>query len=235
VPNAAALVARLAAALHDRHSRVAIPGFYDRVRDLPPLERASLDQVPFDEEAFRAHAGVAFLDGEEGRTSLERIWTRPTAEVVGVHAGYPGPGVKTIVPARAELRLALRLVPDQDPEEVGRLLSTWVGSQLPPGVDHVVRITGGVRPVLTPVDHPAVAGLCRAMERVWGAKPLFTREGGSGPEEALSRLLQAPVLFLGVSLPGDRWHGPDERLVLSQFWRGLLAAGELLIELETCR
>jgi acetylornithine deacetylase/succinyl-diaminopimelate desuccinylase-like protein len=90
---------------------------------------------------------------------------------------------------------------------------------------------GAVAPALTPVDHPAVGALTRAIERVWGTAPLYTREGGSGPEEALGRILDAPVLFLGVSLPDDRFHAPNERMRMEQFWKGLLAAGELLIEI----
>lgn len=84
---------------------------------------------------------------------------------------------------------------------------------------------------MTPIDHPCMGALVRTIESVWGRSPLFTREGGSGPEEALGRVLDAPVLFLGVGLPGDRIHAPNERMVMDQFWKGLLAAGELLIEL----
>jgi acetylornithine deacetylase/succinyl-diaminopimelate desuccinylase-like protein len=90
---------------------------------------------------------------------------------------------------------------------------------------------GGVAPCLTPVDHPYVAALTTAIGRVWEKEPLFTREGGSGPEEALGRVLEAPVLFLGVGFPDDRFHAPNERLVMDQFWKGLLAAGELWHEL----
>jgi acetylornithine deacetylase/succinyl-diaminopimelate desuccinylase-like protein len=90
---------------------------------------------------------------------------------------------------------------------------------------------GAVRPALTPVDHPAVGALSRAIERVWETAPLYTREGGSGPEEALGRVLAAPVLYLGIALPDDRYHAPNERMVMDQFWKGLLAAGELLGEL----
>jgi acetylornithine deacetylase/succinyl-diaminopimelate desuccinylase-like protein len=88
-----------------------------------------------------------------------------------------------------------------------------------------------VAPALTPVDHPAMGALVRAIERVWGTAPLFTRSGGSGPEEALGRVLGAPLLFLGIALPDDRYHAPNERMVMDQFWKGLLAAGELLAEL----
>jgi acetylornithine deacetylase/succinyl-diaminopimelate desuccinylase-like protein len=159
------------------------------------------------------------------------IGVRPTAEVVGVHSGYGGPGIKTIVPATAGFKVAFRLVPDQRPEEVEPALREWLRERLPAGVDVEVTAEGSVAPALTPVDHPAVAALAMVIERIWGRPPLYTREGGSGPEEALGRVLGAPVLFLGVGLPGDRIHAPNERMVMDQFWKGLLAAGELLLEL----
>jgi acetylornithine deacetylase/succinyl-diaminopimelate desuccinylase-like protein len=231
VPNAAVVAAEVAAALHDADGRVSLPGFYDAVRPLTAEEQRSLAAQPFDEAQFKAQAGVAYLTGEVGRTPLERIGTRPTAEVVGLTAGYGGPGIKTIVPAVANLKVALRLVPDQRPSEVARSFRDWLPGQVGDGVEVTVREEGAVAPALTPVDHPAVGALCRAVQRVWGTAPLFTREGGSGPEEALGRLLSAPVLFLGVALPGDRFHAPNERMVMAQFWKGLLAASELLVEL----
>ena len=231
VPNAALVAAEVAAALHDDDGSVAIPGFYDRVRAPSKTELESLAAVPFDEASFKAQAGVRFLTGEAGYSPLERTGIRPTAEVVGITAGYGGPGIKTIVPAAAEVKVALRLVPDQRPGEVADAFRRWLDARVPDGVDLTVSAGGAVSPALTPVDHPAVAALSRAIERVWGAAPLFTREGGSGPEEALGRILGAPVLFLGISLPDDRYHAPNERMVMSQFWKGLLAAGELLAEL----
>jgi acetylornithine deacetylase/succinyl-diaminopimelate desuccinylase-like protein len=231
VANAAHLVARLVAALHDSAGRVTIPGFYDRVRPLTAAEQASLDAQPFDEEAFRRQAGVAYLEGEDGYPPLERIGTRPTAEVVGIRGGYQGPGIKTIVPATAGFKVAMRLVPDQSPEEAAAAFRRWIEDTVPPGVEVTLTPEGAVGPALTPVDHPATGALARAIERVWGRAPLYTREGGSGPEEALGRVLDAPVLYLGVSLPDDRFHAPNERMVMAQFWKGLLAAGELLVEL----
>ncbi|HEY2429951.1 MAG TPA: dipeptidase [Acidimicrobiales bacterium] len=233
VPNAARVVAELAAALHDEEGRVAIPGFYDAVRPLSEAEQASLAAVPFEEGAWMEQAGVTALTGEAGRSTLERVGSRPTAEVVGITGGYGGDGIKTIVPATADLKVALRLVPDQDPDVVAAAFEQWVADQVPPGVTATVTREGGVAPALTPVDHPAVAALCRVLERVWGRPPLFTREGGSGPEEALGRVLAVPVLFLGVGLPDDRIHAPNERMVMDQFWGGLVAAGELWHELAS--
>lgn len=232
VPNAARLAAELVAGLHDQAGRVTIDGFYDRVRSLSPAEQASLDAQPFDEAEFRAKGGnVAYLEGEAGFNPLERVGARPTAEVVGIHGGYEGPGIKTIVPATAGFKVALRLVPDQRPDEVTAAFGAWLAARVPEGVEVTVTPEGGVAPALTQVEHPAMAALSNAVERVWGKAPLLTREGGSGPEEALGRILQAPVLYLGVALPDDRYHAPNERLVMDQFWRGLLAAGELLVEL----
>lgn len=232
VPNAAVVAARIASALHDERGRVSIPGFYDAVRELDAGERASLEAIPFDEASFMADAGgVRYLPGEEGYSPYERTGVRPTAEIVGLHGGYGGPGIKTIVPAAAGFKVAFRLVPDQRPDAVAEAFRAWLAGQVPEGVDCEVTAEGAVAPVLTPSDHPAMAALSEAIEAVWGRPPLFTRSGGSGPEEALARLLDAPLLFLGVGLPGDRIHAPNERLVMDQFWKGLLAAGELLLAL----
>ena len=231
VPNAALVASRLAAAIHDSHGRVTVDGFYDEVRELSEQEAASLASVPFDDREWMAQAGVTALTGEEGRSVLEQVGTRPTAEVVGIASGYAGAGIKTIVPATATLKIAFRLVPDQDPEGIARSFAEWVAARTPAGVTIDIESEGAVRPALTPIDHPAVGALSRVIERVWGRAPLFTREGGSGPEEALGRVLDAPVLFLGVGLPDDRIHAPNERMVMDQFWKGLLAAGELWAEI----
>jgi acetylornithine deacetylase/succinyl-diaminopimelate desuccinylase-like protein len=232
VPNAVLVAARIAAALHDEHGRVTLPGFYADVRELADTEKASLAELPFDEASFMSDAGgVRSLPGEEGFSPYERTGVRPTAELVGLHGGYGGPGIKTIVPAAAGFKVAFRLVPDQRPESVAAAFSEWLAGQVPDGVAYEVTPQGAVAPVLTPADHPAMAALVRAIEAVWGRPPLLTRSGGSGPEEALSRVLDAPLLFLGVGLPGDRIHAPNERLVMDQFWKGLLAAGELLLGL----
>jgi acetylornithine deacetylase/succinyl-diaminopimelate desuccinylase-like protein len=223
----AALVARL----HGVDGRVTIPGFYDDVRPLSDAERTSIEQLPFDEAEFTATAGVQRLQGEIGRTTLERIWTRPTCEVTGITSGYGGPGIKTIVPATANAKVTFRLVADQDPQKVAAAFERWVADEVPVGVEWTLGPEGGVAPSLTPVDHPAVGALRTAMARVWGKDPLVTREGGSGPEEALGRVLGAPVRYLGVALTGDRFHAPNERMALDQFEKGLLCAGELWPEL----
>ncbi|HUQ38719.1 MAG TPA: dipeptidase [Acidimicrobiales bacterium] len=231
VPNPAHVLGRLVADLHDADGRVAIPGFYDDVRPLTDAEEASLRLLPFDDDDWKATAGVRRLEGEAGRSTLERAWARPTCDVVGLTVGYGGDGVKTIVPAVGNVKLTFRLVADQDPVAIQEAAMAWVRSRIPDGVEVELTPLGAVAPALTPVDHPTVGALVTAIERVWGKAPLFTREGGSGPEETLGRVLAAPVLYLGVGLPGDRFHAPNERMLMDQFWKGLLAAGELWHEL----
>jgi acetylornithine deacetylase/succinyl-diaminopimelate desuccinylase-like protein len=235
VPNAALIAASMAASLHGPDGRVTVPGFYDQVRELSDEEARSLASVPFDEQLFCRQAGVPYLEGEHGRSAYERTGTRPTAEVVGIHAGYGGPGIKTIVPAAGNLKVALRLVPDQDPEKIAGAFREWALAQVHSGVEITVTPFGSVSPLLTPVDHPGVRILAQTIERVWGKAPLFTRSGGSGPEEALGRVLEVPLIFLGVALPEDNFHAPNERLDLDQLWLGILAAGELLGDLRALK
>ncbi len=160
VPNAALVAARLVAGLHDGQGRVTLPGFYEAVRELSPAEQASLAAQPFDEAGFQAAAGgVPYLEGEAGYTPLERVGVRPTAEIVGLHSGYGGPGIKTIVPATAGFKVAFRLVPDQVPAEVAASFRAWLAGRVPAGVEVQVTPEGGVAPALTPVDHPAMGAL----------------------------------------------------------------------------
>ena len=231
VPNPVHLLAGIVSALHDGEGRVTLPGFYDDVRPLTGAEEASLRLLPFDDDDWKRKAGVQRLEGEAGRSTLERVWTRPTCDVVGFTAGYGGEGMKTVVPASANAKVTFRLVADQDPVRVAEAFTDWTTARVPPGVSLELTPVGAVAPAVTPAGHPGVAALSTAIERVWGKRPLFTREGGSGPEEALGRVLEAPVLYLGVGLPDDRFHAPNERLVMDQFWKGLLAAGELWLVL----
>lgn len=231
VLNSSHLAAEIVASLHDSNGRVAIPGFYDSVLELSPEERLAMEALPFHEADFRRAAGGAPLIGETGRSTLERTGSRPTADVVGITSGYSGVGVKTIVPSTANIKITFRLVPNQDPDQIAELFHAWLRPLMPEGVEVEVWEEGRVSPALTPIHHPAVQAASRSIEKVWGKAPYFVREGGSGPEEALGRVLEAPVVFLGVGLPDDNIHAPNERIVLEQFWRGLLAVGELWFDM----
>ena len=231
VPNPATEAARLAAALHDDNRRVAVPGFYDGVLELTAEERELLAELPFDEAAWLRTAHSHATLGEDGHTTLERIWARPTAEVNGISGGYQGPGGKTIVPARAQLKLSFRLVAGMDAEKVQQAVRAWVADRLPAGIRHAITFWGATRPCLTPLDHPALQSLVRAMGRAFGRKIRFTREGGSGPAADLQDVLGAPVLFLGISVPSDGWHAPNEKVGLDLLMKGAETAAYLWSDL----
>lgn len=233
VPNPATALAGLLAGLHDAGGRVTIPGFYDRVVALGERERELFARLPFDEDRWvRATARSRAASGEAGFSTLERVWARPTAEVNGMWAGYTGPGHKTIVPAHAHAKVSFRLVSDQRPDEVMEAFAAWVAARTPPGITARVTPGGpGVRPCLTPLDHPALRAATRAMERAFGGEVLYTREGGSGPEADLASILDVPVIFMGFGLPDDRIHAPNERVVLPMLHAGARAAAFLWEEL----
>ncbi|MFF1693926.1 dipeptidase [Streptomyces sp. NPDC058257] len=227
VPNPATAAARLVAALHDEHARVAVPGFYEGITELTDRERALFAELPFDEESWLRTAKSHATHGEAGHTTLERIWARPTAEVNGIGGGYQGPGGKTIVPSSAFLKLSFRLVAGQDPDRVEEAVRTWVADQLPNGISHTITFGSATRPCLTPLDHPALQSVVRAMGKAFGQPIRFTREGGSGPAADLQDVLAAPVLFLGISVPSDGWHAPNEKVEIDLLLKGVETAAYL--------
>ncbi|WP_327353573.1 dipeptidase [Streptomyces sp. NBC_01304] len=221
VPNPATAAARLVAALHDEHARVAVPGFYDGITELTARERELFAELPFDEAEWLRTAKSHGAYGETGYSTLERIWARPTAEVNGMGGGYQGAGGKTIVPSSAFLKLSFRIVAGQDPARVEQAVTDWVATRLPEGIGHTINWTGATRPCLTPLDHPALQSVVRAMGRAFEQPIRFTREGGSGPAADLQDVLEAPVLFLGISVPSDGWHAPNEKVELDLLMKGV--------------
>jgi acetylornithine deacetylase/succinyl-diaminopimelate desuccinylase-like protein len=221
VPNPATAAARLVAALHDEHARVAIPGFYDGVVELTDRERELFAELPFDEQRWLATAKSSATHGEAGYSTLERIWARPTAEVNGIGGGYQGPGSKTIIPSSAMVKLSFRMVAGQDPAHIEKVVRAWAADQVPAGIRHEIAFGAATRPCLTPLDHPALQSVVRAMSRAFEQPVRFTREGGSGPAADLQEVLDAPVLFLGISVPSDGWHAPNEKVELDLLLKGV--------------
>ncbi|WP_263165809.1 dipeptidase [Streptomyces sp. SCSIO ZS0520] len=231
VPNPATALARLVAALHDEDGRVTIPGFYEGVEELTEQEHALFAELPFDEASWLDTAKSQATAGEHGRTTLERLWARPTAEVNGIGGGYQGEGGKTIIPSSAMVKLSFRLVADQDPEHIERIVGDWVARRIPAGIRQETVFSAGTRPCLAPLDHPALGSLTRAMGRAFGRRILLTREGGSGPAACLQEVLGVPVLFLGISVPSDAWHAPNEKVELDLLLKGAEAGAYLWSDL----
>ncbi|RBY91823.1 peptidase M20 [Blastococcus sp. TBT05-19] len=236
VPNPLHALAELIAKLHDEDGRVTIPGFYDEVRPLSDRERDLMGRVPFDEQAWLAGPAASRATfGEAGFSTLERTGARPTAEVNGMWGGYTGPGHKTIIPAEAHAKVTFRLVSDQVPADVGPRLKAWVEANVPAGIEAEVHTPpGGVAPCASDLDSPHMDALLAAIGQAFDTDPadvLLTREGGSGPEAAIAGELAAPLLFLGIGLPTDRIHSPNERVLLPMLTRGAEAAAHLWREL----
>jgi len=211
IGNPAFAIAQIIAALKGPDGRIRIPGFYDDVREPTQAEREAIAALPFDEETFRADTGVPGLVGESGYTTLERKSIRPTLDVNGIWGGFQGHGQKTIIPAEAHAKISMRLVADQEPEDVFAKLKAFVEEIAPPGVEVTVRLLGTGRPSQTPLDHPHVGAASRALERVFGQSPLYINSGGSIPVAAsFQRILGLPVVLLGFTQPNDLAHAPNE-------------------------
>ena len=222
VKNPLEALAQILAQLKDAHGRVLVPGFYDGVRELSPQERAEIAALPYD-PAKEAHAlGVPELSGEPARLPLERMWMRPTLEVNGMFGGYQGPGAKTIIPSFAKAKLSARLVPHQEPAHVKHAVTAFVQRVAPKGVRVEIESAGDVRAVETSRDHPAVAAAARAMELGFGKPPVFIGIGGTiGPVSSFDRILHLPQVLIGVGLPDDAIHAPNEKFDLGQFFGGI--------------
>ncbi|MBE7188155.1 M20/M25/M40 family metallo-hydrolase, partial [Jatrophihabitans endophyticus] len=229
VPNPATELAKLVGALHDGQGRVQVPGFYDDVVALTDVERELFAKVPDDDREFLEVAQSRALQGEEGFSTLERLGARPTAEVNGIGGGYQGAGHKTIIPSDAFAKVSFRLVADQDPAAIIRGVDQFVIERTPVGIEASVEWEGtGVRACLVPVGTPAYNALTDAISRAFdGAEVLPTREGGSGPEAGLQQAVGAPLVFLGMMLPDDQIHAPNEKVDLALLYKGAEAAALL--------
>lgn len=229
VVNPAMALARILATMHDAQGRVAIDGFYDQVQEWPAAVREQMRTLPFNEEHFRGEVGSPALGGEQGYTVLEQLWTRPTCEVNGLLSGYTGEGAKTVLPAVAMAKVSCRLVPDQDPTTVERLITEHVARVTPPGVTATVTALHGGRPWRAELSGPLHDAGVAALEAAFGTTPVITGEGGSIPVVGdFERILGAPVLLMGFGLPGENAHAPDEWISVENYRQGMRAAATLL-------
>jgi acetylornithine deacetylase/succinyl-diaminopimelate desuccinylase-like protein len=209
--------------------RILIPGFYDDVRPLAAWERDEWAKLPYDEGAYRDEIGVPALHGEEGYSTRERTWGRPTCDVNGIFGGYMGKGAKTVLPSWGGAKISMRLVPDQDPRKIADQFTRYVQSVAPTGVKVDVEVLHGAEPVVVEVEGPLVDAALDAMQDIWGARPVRIREGGSIPiVTTFAAVLKAPVLLLGFGLNDDALHSPNEKFNISHFYKGIRSVVRLL-------
>jgi acetylornithine deacetylase/succinyl-diaminopimelate desuccinylase-like protein len=217
-------LARILTTLHEPGGRVAVDGFYDDVRAWDPSVLDGIRALPFDEARFARETGVESSGGEAGYSTLERIWTRPTCEVNGLLSGYTGEGAKTVLPATAMAKVSFRLVPDQTPNTVERLLRAHIERVTPAGVKAGVRALHGGMPWRASLVGPLYEAGKRALAKAFGREPVIVGEGGSIPVvHDFARVLGAPVLLMGFGLPGENAHAPDEWISDENFALGMQA------------
>jgi len=232
VVNPAMALARILSTMHDAKGRIAIKGFYDRVRKWDKKSRDAIRKLPFSEKNFRAETGAPVLGGEDGFSTLERIWMRPTCEVNGLLSGYTGEGAKTVLPSKAMAKVSCRLVPDQDPAQITKLFKAHVKRVAPKGVTVDVQYIHGGKPWRAELTGPLYDAARRALAAAFEKSPVIVGEGGSIPVVGdFTDVLKAPVLLMGFGLPGENAHAPDEWISLENFTKGLRAVATLYEEL----
>lgn len=234
IANPILVASRLAADLVDSSGRVALPGFYHRVRQLSERGRGVLASLDFDETSWRQVPGARIATGEAGFTALERLVARPSADVVAFTAGNRSEAAKAVVPAVATLRLGFGLVPDQRPDEIVSALRSWIEARLPRGVHTAIRVREHTRPGIAPVGQPAFAALVAATRRAVGSEPVLTRHGGTGPPDALADAFgsETPILLVPVGDASSRVNAPNERVSHQQMATAIHTFAELWGELE---
>jgi acetylornithine deacetylase/succinyl-diaminopimelate desuccinylase-like protein len=229
--NPATVLSRLLASCVGADGHVRVPGFYDGVKPIAAWERRMWQRLAFDSRAYRKFLGVPALDGEKGFTPLEQRWARPTFEINGLTSGYQGPGGKTIVPAWAIAKISCRVVPDQRADRVFQAVKRHLHRHCPKSVR--LTIIGDHTPsFFTAPDGAGARAALVALERAFHRKPVLNREGGSLPIlDVFKRHLRGEIILVGLGLPDDNWHSPNEKMDLANFHRGIAMSAELLREL----
>ena len=231
VVNPAMALAHILSTFHDTRGKIAIKGFYDKVRLFPAAVLKGMKKLPFSDAKFKKEVGVKALGGEAGKTTLEKLWTRPTLEVNGMLSGYTGEGAKTVLPGVSMAKVSCRLVPDQSPAMIERLFKAHVKKVAPAGVTVTVQHLHGGKPWRADLDGKVFDAARRALAAAFGREPVIVGEGGSIPVVGdFERVLKAPVLLVGFGLPGENAHAPDEWISVDNVRRGLRAMAMLLDE-----
>lgn len=222
VANPANILAKMIASLHDENNRVTIPGFYDDVLEVSPEERADMARAPFNLDDYKKALDIDDIHGEAGYTTMERTGIRPTLDVNGIWGGYIGEGAKTVLPSKAYAKISMRLVPNQNHEKIAQLFKKHFESIAPKSVKVKVTPHHGGQGYVAPTDTPAYRAASRAIEEVYGIKPVPFRSGGSIPIiSTFEQVLGIKSILLGFGLESDAIHSPNENYPLEQFFKGI--------------
>jgi acetylornithine deacetylase/succinyl-diaminopimelate desuccinylase-like protein len=222
VANPVNVLCQMIASLHDTKNRVTVKGFYDDVLKVSSKERKAMNEAPYDEKQYMKDLGVSELMGEKGYTTVERTGIRPTLDVNGIWGGYIGEGAKTVLPSKAYAKISMRLVPDQDPKKIEKMFQKHFEGLAPKSVKIKVTAHHGGYPVVVPTNSVEYKASEKALEQVFGKKPLPQRGGGSIPIVAMfDQVLNAKSVLMGFGLDSDDIHSPNEHYGLFNYYKGI--------------
>jgi acetylornithine deacetylase/succinyl-diaminopimelate desuccinylase-like protein len=209
--------------LKDAKGKVLIPGFYKGVKAPTKDELKAWKKLPFNEEHYRkTEVGSKVLTGEPGYSVLYRTWARPTLEVHGMPGGFTAPGAKTVIPAKASAKVSMRLVPNQDPDDVMKKYTNFVKKLTPKGIDIKIKVHSKGPACVVGTDNKYVKAATDSMHEVFKKDTVFIRSGGSIPIVAdFQNVLKIPTLMMGFGLPDDNLHAPNEKFHIPNFYRGI--------------
>jgi len=231
VANPINVLAKIISQLQDKNGKIKIPGFYDDVLKLSKKEKANFKTLPHSDRKYAQELGVTHLQGEEGYTTLERVWARPSLDCNGIIGGFTKDGAKTVLPSKVKAKISMRLVPYQDPKKIAKLFSKYIKNIAPKSVKVKITDLHGAYPLISPLyDKPTIAA-AKAMSKAFGKKTVFMREGGSIPIVVVfADKLKAPPVLMGLGLNSENLHSPNEHFDLNHFQLGILSSAYFLDE-----
>ena len=222
-------LARILGELHDDQGRIRLPGFYDGVREISPAQAAQWEGLRFDEGAYLHAIGLAAPAGEADRPALQRLWSRPTADINGLWGGYTGVGAKTVIASEASAKISFRLVPDQDPQEVAQQFRRFVTERLPKGASAAFQILAAGPGIAINEESVFMRAAAAVLEEEFSRAPVMMGCGGSIPVvESLRRILGIDSVLMGFGLDDDQPHSPNEKFELRCFHRGIRSHARLI-------
>jgi len=222
VDNPINVLADMISKLKDKNGKITIPNFYDDVMTLTKKERENFKKLKFSDKKFAKEVGVKQLHGEKGYTTLERLWARPTLGCNGIIGGFIGDGAKTVLPSKVKAKISMRLVPNQDPLKISKLFEKHIKTLTPNTVKVNIKHLHGANPAIIPLEDKPTIAASKAMEKAFGKKIVFMREGGSVPiVPVFAKQLNASVVLMGLGLNTENLHSPNEHFNLTHFQLGI--------------
>ncbi len=222
VANPINILTKMIASLHDENNHITIPGFYDKVENLSKDERTKMAEAPFSLERYKKALDIDAVYGEKDYSTIERNSIRPTLDVNGIWGGYTGEGAKTVIPSKAHAKISMRLVPNQDWQEITALFKKHFENIAPKGVRVKVKPLHGGQAYVTPIDDIGYKAAEKAYQKTFGKTPVPQRSGGSIPIVSLfERELKSKTILMGFGLDSDAIHSPNEHFGISNFLKGI--------------